>query len=170
MSSTPTSTDAAFDAFFAQHREEYMDTFLKVYNEIMPMIEKHHEDIMKMKNDESVPVDPEAAMCQYPTAERMKDKTWYNLYKISVERLETCEDEELKEIYREQIRLHEETWHDYNKMNALARFQKVLSVLEKAVRGTGEKILEADTKLGGLLKRERRVEERVEERKKRKIT
>lgn len=170
MSSTPPSADAAYDAFFAQHREEYMDAFLKVYKEIMPEIEKHHEGIMKMKHDESVPVDPEAAVCMYPTAERMKNNTWYRLYKISVERLETCEDEELKEIYREQIRLHEETWHDYNKMNALARFQKVLSVLEKAVRGTGEKILEADTKLGELLKRERRVEERVEERKKRKIT
>ena len=158
--------DAAYDDFFAQHRKEYMDAFLEVYNEIMPVIEKHHEAIMKMKNDESVPVDPYATMCMHPTAEQVKGRDSYKLYKVTMEKLKTCEDEELEEIYREQIQLHEETWHDCNKINALVRFNKVLSVLEKAVHGTGEKMLANDTKLGELQERERRFEER----KKRKIT
>ena len=143
-----------------------MLAFLENYKPLSLEMQKHLEDILKMKDDASVQIDRDATMCEKPTAEQLPSHVTYSYYKTALKGLETCEDGELKKNYQQQKEIFESLWHDYNKMNAFARFEGALSILEKAYRGTNEKIQMEHDKILELRKQAKCFEER----KRRKIT
>ena len=143
-----------------------MLAFLETYKKTILEMEKHYKDILKMKDDASVQIDCHATMCDKPTAEQLPSHVTYSHYKTALKGLETCEDEELKKNYQQQKEIFESLWHDYNKMNAFARFQGAFSILEKAYGGTHEKIQMEHDKILKLQEQAKCFEER----KRRKIT
>ena len=143
-----------------------MLAFLETYKKTILEMEKHYKDILKMKDDASVQIDRHATMCDKPTAEELPSHVTFSYYKTALKGLETCEDEELKKNYQQQKEIFESLWHDYNKVNAFARFQGAFSILEKAYDGTREKIQMEHDKILKL----REQAECFEERKRRKIT
>jgi len=143
-----------------------MQAFIETYEETILEMKKHYKEILKMKDDKSVQIDPHATWCDKPTAEQLPSHVTYSYYKTALKGLETCEDEELKKNLQEQKEIFESLWHDYNKMNAFARFQGAFGILEKAYRGTNEKIHGEHKKVLELQK----MAEDFEKRKKRKIT